>query len=311
MIASELDQDVSVVDPFVSVVICTLNRHADLLRTLTYFAEEEPYRPFEVIVVDQSDEIDSESKALIEKNSDRFQIVRRSEKHLAKARNVGLQFAKGEIIIFVDDDVDILSGFLAAHVAAFVDLEIWGATGPVFDPGNHKLVSAQSLTQMDIDGLKSGQKVIRADFAYDIGTLAGGNMAIRRSAFDKIGDFDEFYENYCDDVEISYRIKLAGGRLRYMPAAQLVHYGRQTGGVRTMSLARFIRNYVRSVVFFDLQSASHQFSILRLFRVMILSRRGYSVGQLGFHQTIAFWQGVADARREFNRRSKSKKFGAT
>src|SRR5262249_8146072 len=150
----------------------------------------------------------------------------------------------------------------------------------------------------------SGRKVIHTDFPYDICSLAGGNMSIRRSMFDKIGDFDEFYENYCDDAEISRRIKLAGGLLRYVPTAQLFHYGREIGGIRTMSPDRFIRNYVRSIVFFDLQSPVRQFSILWLFRVVILSRRAYRIGRMGLRSTIAFWQGVADARREFNNRSK-------
>jgi GT2 family glycosyltransferase len=154
--------------------------------------------------------------------------------------------------------------------------------------------------------LNSGREVMRTDFAYDICTLHGCNMSIRRSAFEEIGDFDEFYENYCDDVEISHRIKLAGGRLRYTPAAQLVHYQRQTGGVRAnpVNSAPYIRNIVRSVVFFDRQSAVRQISILRMFRAMIFSRQAYRSGRMGFHQMVAFWQGVVEAKREFNRRRK-------
>jgi GT2 family glycosyltransferase len=302
-----------VVGPFLSVIICTVNRHDDLLRTLSYFANDETYSPFEVIVVDQSDQVDQRVQALLEKNSTRFKTIHLSEKQLAKARNVGLRLAEGEIIVFVDDDVDIFSGYLAAYAVAFTDPTIWGTTGPVFDASMRKLVSAQSLTQKDIEDLSSGRKVVRTDFPYDICTLAGGNMSIRRSVFDKIGDFDEFYENYADDVEISRRIKLAGGRLRYIPAAQLFHYGSQTGGIRTMSLERFIRNYVKSAVFFDLQSPVRQLSVIRLFRVMILSRRAYRIGQMGVCQTLAFWQGVADARREFNnrRRCGNLKFGVT
>jgi GT2 family glycosyltransferase len=291
---------------FLSIVICTVNRHDDLLRTLTYFANEETYSPFEVIVVDQSDQADPRVQSLLEKTSARFKAIRLPEKHLAKARNVGLQLAQGEIIVFVDDDVDIYPGFLAAHAAALTDPKVSAATGPVFHASFRKLVSGKSLTQKDIDDLSSGRKVIYTDFPYDICTLAGGNMSIRRSVFDKIGDFDEFYENYCDDAEISRRIKLAGGLLRYVPTAQLFHHGRETGGVRTIGSDRFIRNYVRSIVFFDLQSSVRQFSILWLFRVMISSRRARRIGRMGLRPMIAFWQGVADARREFNNRSKGR-----
>jgi GT2 family glycosyltransferase len=288
--------------PFLSVIICTLNRRNDLLRTLRYFTDEETYSQFEVIVIDQSDESDPMVQDLLAKNSDRFQAVHRSEKHLAKARNIGIHRAKGEILVFVDDDVRIFPEFLAAHTAALIDAEVWGGTGPVFDPKTHKLVSAESLTHADIDDLNSGRQVIHTDFAYDICTLAGGNMSIRRSAFEKIGDFDEFYENYGDDVEISHRLKLAGGRLRYTPNAQLVHYGRQTGGVREMSNTQYTRNYVRSVLFFDRQFGLRQIKVLRMFRRMIVSRQAYRNGRMALNHVIAFWQGVAEASIEFNRR---------
>jgi GT2 family glycosyltransferase len=297
--------------PFLSVIVCTLNRREDLLRTLRYFADEETYRPFEVIVIDQSDEVDPIVRAFLNKNPDRFRAVRRSEKSLPKSRNVGIQAAKGEIIVFVDDDVEVLSGFLAGHVAAFADPGIWGATGAVFDPATRSLISAQSLTQETIEDLKSGRKIIsNADFAYDISWLPGCNMSIRRSAFEKIGYFDEIYEIHCDDAEISHRIKLAGGRLRYNPAAQLVHHQRQTGGTRVdpVKSARYVRNYVRSLVFFERQlgkSALHQTGLVRIFRRVILSRESYRTGRMGIHQMVAFWRGVADARREFNRRKKS------
>jgi len=292
---------------FLSVVIGTLNRHEDLLKTLSYFANKETYRPFEVLIVDQSDSVDPRLRAFLDRNSDRFRAIRLPERNLPKARNAGIELAKGEIIVFVDDDVEILPGFLAGHAAAFADAGIWGATGPAFEPGAHKLVSAQSLTQKNIDDLKSGRNVMRTDFAYDTATLYGCNMSIRRSTFEKIGYFDEFYEGgYCDDVEISRRIKLSGGRLRYTPAAQLVHYQRQTGGrrVNPVNSARYIRDHVRSVVFVD---SMHWISIFRMFRAMILSRHAYRAGQMGFYQTLAFWHAVADARREFNRRNKNAK----
>ena len=290
---------------FLSVVIATLNRPEDLLRTLRYFANEETYRPFEVIVVDQSDWVDPMVRAFLDRNSDRFRAIQLSERNLPKARNVGIQLTKGEVIVFVDDDVEILPGFLAAHAAAFADAGIWGATGAAFQPGARKLVSAQSLTQKDIDDLNSGRKVMRTDFAYDTATLYGCNMSIRRSTFDRIGYFDEFYEGgYCDDVEISRRIKLSGGRLRYTPAAQLVHYQLQTGGrrVNPVNSPRYIRDFVRSVVFVG---SMGWISIFRMFRAMIFSRLAYRDGQMGFYQTLAFWQGVADAKREFNRRNKN------
>jgi GT2 family glycosyltransferase len=281
------------------------------LRTLTYFADEEQYRPFEVIVVDQSDEPDPRVQEFLERNADLFRTIRRSEKSLPKSRNAGIESARGEIIVFVDDDVEVLPGFLGGHAAAFKDADVWGATGPVFNPGACEMVSAPLLTQADIAELNSGRKIIwNAGFEYDIGWLPGCNMSIRRSAFEKMGKFDEMYEIHCDDAEISHRIKLAGGRLRYTPAAKLIHYQRKIGGTRIdpVKSASYVRKYVRSLKFFELQlgsSAGHRTSSATLFRNLIISRQGYREGRMRIRQVIAFWQGVAAARREFNRRIQS------
>jgi GT2 family glycosyltransferase len=292
-----------------SVVICTLNRPDDLLRTLRYFAEEETYHSFEVIIVDQSDTMDPTVLCFLAKNSPHFQASHSATKHLPKSRNLGIRLSKGDIIVFVDDDVQILPGFLTGHAAAFKDAGIAGATGPAFKPGSRELASAASLEQGDLDALVSGEKVLLTDFEYDICTLHGCNMSIRRSVLETIGYFDDFYGNYCDDVEISHRIKMAGGRLRYTPAAQLIHYQRQTGGTRDMpaNSAIYIRNLVRSTVFHQLLlgKSLDLRECFMMFRRAILSRSGYRAGRFGFYQSLAFWQGVADARREFHRRKEN------
>jgi GT2 family glycosyltransferase len=246
---------------------------------------------------------------LIEKNSDRFRAIHHSVKSLPQARNVGIALSRGEIIVFVDDDVKILPGFLKGHAVGFSETGIWGVTGPALDPEASGLIAAHKLTQTDIDDLNVGHNVIRTDFPYDVVTLHGCNMSIRRAAFEKVGDFDEFYKNYGDDVEMSHRIKLAGGRLRYTPDARLIHYQRHTGGTRDnpINSAPYIRNYVRSVIFFDLHSrknTTQQINVLGMFRRMILSRPAYLAGRTGVHQMVAFWRGVMEAKWELNRRKR-------
>jgi GT2 family glycosyltransferase len=290
--------------PLISVIICTLNRSEDLLRALSYFVDREDYNSFEVIIVDQSDEIDSTVKHLVEANADRFRLVQRAEKSLPKSRNAGIELAKGTILVFVDDDVEILPGFLAAYSVAFSEPGVWGSTGPVFNPGaSQDLVPASSLAPIELKEIKAGRGGRwDADFAYDINWIVGCNMAIRRDVFEKIGTFNEILEVHCDDAEISHRIKLAGGRLRYTPAPRLIHHQRLTGGTRSdpKRSTEYIRKYVRSGVFFACQLGAYRRGIWRLFRIFILCRR-----PVGFRQIIGFCQGVVDGRREYARRTGS------
>src|SRR4051794_12363409 len=97
--------------PFISVVVCTLDRGDDLLRTLRYFLTES-YKPFEVVVVDQSEHVPGHVQSFLDDHRELFRVIRPKEKSLPKSRNVGIDDARGEIIVFVDDDVEILPGFL-------------------------------------------------------------------------------------------------------------------------------------------------------------------------------------------------------
>lgn len=266
-----------------SVVICTLNRPADLVRVLRYF-ERETYPDFEVIIVDQSDFPDREIDDLVDANP-RFRHIKLIEKGLCKSRNIGIRAARGDIVIFVDDDVEIFDGFLAAHIDLYADQTIWGSSGPVFDPLGGREVATP----------------------HDMSWMPGCNMVIRRSVFDRIGMFDEFFEVHCDDSDISHRIKKAGGRIRYAPGASLIHHATSSGGTRNDAVksAAYVRKWTRSAILFDLKvggDAEHDTRIWQRFRKLILSRQGYRDSRIGVRQIVAFAAGVLDGRREYKSR---------
>jgi GT2 family glycosyltransferase len=276
----------------------------DLIRTLSYFVDGEDYAPFEVIVVDQSDDLDPTLGKLIEANADRLRLTRRDHKSLPKSRNAGIRLARGSILVFVDDDTEILPGFLNAHCAALSDAEIWGSTGPVFVPGaSLDLLSAEWLTPIELQEI-SACRVSRWDlnFAYEPSYLYGCNMAIRRDALEKIGLFNETLEIHCDDAEISSRIRWKGGHLRYTPQARLIHHRVLEGGTRDDPIRspEYVRKYVRSSFFWARKTQiDPAWAIWRLARVFIICRR-----PLGIRQFVGFCQGVIEGHRDYVRQGR-------
>ena len=93
-------------EPKISVTIPTLNREEPLCNTLRYFLETETYPSFEVIVVDQSDGHLEATRDFLVRTADKFCYVSTDYKGLPKARNHGTRLARGEIVVFVDDDVE-------------------------------------------------------------------------------------------------------------------------------------------------------------------------------------------------------------
>jgi GT2 family glycosyltransferase len=58
----------------------------------------------------------------------------------------------------------------------------------------------------------------------DTDWVTGACMLVRADAFEQIGRFDTRYFMYCEDIDICYRVKLAGWRIRYYPDVSIGHY---------------------------------------------------------------------------------------
>ena len=239
--------------PFLSVVIPTLNREQPLCTTLRYFLEQETYAPFEVIVVDQSERHEPQTVAYLDSVASRIRLERVSFKSLPRARNHALKMAKGEIVVFVDDDVEPWDGFLAAHAAPYADPKVWMVTGPSPAPGG-QLTSRAELSDKAFSDLLDGQSIhLHPDFDYAPCCWgAGCNISVRRAAAERIGGFDEtFIANAVgEDAEFCYRITRAGGIIHYAAKAALWHVQVVTGGTRTASGPDYVRNFARNQNYF-------------------------------------------------------------
>src|SRR5262245_39884378 len=107
--------------PYVSVIIPTLNRDRHLVATLRYFLEIDNYPVFQTIVIDQALCHTQETESFLSDHKDRFIHCRVCYQSLTRARNDGVTLSKGDIIIFVDDDVEPFAGFIEGHVSAYND----------------------------------------------------------------------------------------------------------------------------------------------------------------------------------------------
>ena len=97
----------------ISVVIPTMNRPASLRRTLQYMAEADSY-PSQIIIIDQSktEEILTENDNIIQEYKSFFPEIEKIFLDIpssTKARNLGYDRAKYEIVVYSDDDIDVNS----------------------------------------------------------------------------------------------------------------------------------------------------------------------------------------------------------
>jgi len=226
----------------VTVVIPTRDRPGYLDVTLASVAPQARAARAELLVV--SDGPDP-AAAIIAQRHDAMFVSLAQPVGLNAARNAAVAKASGELIAFVDDDVWAPPGWLEAllrGVRSAPDHEVFG--GPIraeLEGGGPRTCGREPapITTLDL-----GTEDRDARFVW------GANMAIRASALDRVGGFDESIFVRGDEEEWQRRLVAVGGRIRYIAAAGLVHR-RTPADSRVRSLAQAAYGHGRAARRFD------------------------------------------------------------
>ncbi|HET6449301.1 MAG TPA: glycosyltransferase family A protein [Conexibacter sp.] len=216
--------------PPASIVVPTRNRAAYLDVALRSFGPQAADAGAEVIVV--VDGFDPQS-VLVAQRRGAHVIAHAEPRGPNAARNAGWQAAHGELVIFVDDDVEAPRTWLPALLAAAratPERDVFA--GPIraaIEGGGPRMCGHDSAP---ITTLDHGA----ADVDIAVGWSA--NLAIRRAALETVGGFDASIPvGAGDEEEWQERYRSTGGRVRYVAAAGLEH--RRVGADATLrALAR-------------------------------------------------------------------------
>jgi GT2 family glycosyltransferase len=215
-VAPPPDLDSAPVAPTASIIVPTRLRAAYLEVALASIAPQATTAGAELIVVD--DGLDDETRATAERHRARY-VAHAAPKGLNAARNTGVDSAAADLLVFVDDDVAVRPGWLAALIAADAraDPDVGVLTGPIRARlEDHRLRSC-GREDAPITTQDHGPRDQDVPYAW------GANMTVRRSAIARAGRFDETRELYGDEQEWQGRLLAAGGRIRYVAAAALDH----------------------------------------------------------------------------------------
>ncbi|MDD5638998.1 MAG: glycosyltransferase [Candidatus Pacebacteria bacterium] len=220
-----------------SVIIPTLNRKKYLLQTLG-FLKKQNFNDFEVIIVDQSEKelrLKEEELKYSEDFKKRIKILYLDKKNLPNARNVGAQEAKGEILIFIDDDVIIKSkNFVENHLKNYSNPKVVAVAGRLVQP-----FAKKSDENKKPESVTNFLFIIKGNFSSKLkmfikNTIPGGNFSVRRDFYFKIGGFDKnFIGNALfEDTDFGIRITKNKGLIIFDPATEVFHLAASRGGVR-------------------------------------------------------------------------------
>jgi GT2 family glycosyltransferase len=226
--------------PEVSVLICTRDRTDSVRTTLhSLLGCRYPASRYEVVVVDNASAEDSLSRMVAAEFADHEVNVRvepEPEPGLSHARNRGLAVARGELVLFADDDVLLDRQWIAALAEPFADPKVGASSGMTLPD------VLETPTQRWVEGFGGRARAFekrvfdlaapppdRPLFPFTIGEFgAGRNMAFRREPLLELGGFDPALgpgtiAHDGDDVEALLRVLLAGWRIVHDPAAIVWH----------------------------------------------------------------------------------------
>jgi GT2 family glycosyltransferase len=232
--------------PLISIIVPTYGREEPLKDTIADLLQQD-YSNFEILVVDQTPIHLPSIQSYLEE-LEKIQKIRWFKLNWASlpgARNYGIRQAKGEIILFIDDDVKIPVDYLKNHARNYQDKpEIGAVAGRVFD--RMKLEDSQSQHQGDTYSIEDLPPeamdpgiawyyidLVHTTKAQPVISARGCNMSFRQEIFKKYGVwFDERFRGSAvrEESDFCLRLRRTGYQIWYDPEAHLVHLGEETGG---------------------------------------------------------------------------------
>ena len=207
----------------VSVVIPTKNRSGLIAQTIERIESQTiPQDQYEVIVID-NDSVD-DTRSVLEQKARTYSNLKfglQEKPGAAATRNAGICMAKGELVVFIDDDVQAEPALIQTHlqyhqknpnasVIGAVTIP-WGDTPEPFLRylRDHRILNPYTPSKGPID------------FSY----YHTCNVSTPTNVLVNVGGFNEAFSIYgMEDIELGYRLEKSGSRMIFAPEARALHY---------------------------------------------------------------------------------------
>ena len=209
--------------PRVDVVIAARNEARFLAKCLESLAEQNyPMELLHVIVVDNGSS-DGTGEIACEYGAT---VVRHEARGVAAARNAGIAHGHSELVAFLDAHCCAEPAWLRLLAGRFSDEKLGGCQGRL----ENRSESRRIERYLETSPLFSEKRIVAETVGGKSSLFAwilGGNCMYRRAALLQAGGFNELLPS-CEDVDLAWRVLLAGYRLDYEPGAHCIHYDRHS-----------------------------------------------------------------------------------
>lgn len=224
--------------PRVSIIIPVHNKFAYTAACLRSLVEHTDRTAFEVIVVD---DLSTDSTASRLAEIDGIRTIRNAENlGFVGSCNAGAEIARGEFVLFLNNDTVVTSDWLEALIRCFDEEPEAGLVGSRLVYPDGRLQEAGGIIFNDGSGWNYGRfedpDDSRFAFRREADYCSGAAIMLRRELFERLGRFDRRYAPaYYEDTDLAFAVRAAGLMVFYEPHSRVVHFEGITAGTDTGS----------------------------------------------------------------------------
>lgn len=227
-------------EPLISIIIPTRDHAQVLKRCIESIEQKSSYRRFEILVIDNGSK-DAATLSLLDAlhKAQRAQVIRHDQPfNFSELNNVGVRAAKGELLLFLNDDTEILSADWLEHMAGYAQLAHVGAVGAklLYPNGQVQHAGVLNLAEGPIHALLNTPAdqpgyFMRNLLEYNWLAVTGACLMLERRKFLAVGGFDESFPVAYNDVDLCFRLHDAGLYNVVCQAVHVRHYESQSRGL--------------------------------------------------------------------------------
>jgi glycosyltransferase involved in cell wall biosynthesis len=279
--------------PFISVIIPTYNREKCLLDTIHSILQQ-TYPVFEIIVIDQSESLSEEKRQLVTMNKNKLRYFHITERGRSLAKNYGILQAKGDLVLFCDDDILVDKGFLDTHAHIYtIDPLIAAASCRLVEKGDPNNEAVESPLRTTSYG-KLVNKPWSTRSGY-VSSLNGGNMSFKKEILAKVGFFEEYFEgtSMVEEPDIAYRVIQNGFRVYFCADTTVQHFPQHNGNVAYMKEKRaewFYYYFFNLVMFYAKYKRTFNLPLVFAYAVLVCTKH-IIIHKMGLSSYGKMWAG--------------------
>ena len=249
---NEVQADIQNLFPKVSLIILTYNNLDYTRQCLESIFDKTFYPNYEIVIVDNAstDGTPDYLRSVASAHANVRLVLNDENRGFSAGNNQGVSAARGEYILFLNNDVVVTPGWLSGLLAHLRDPSV-GAVGPVTNyAGNESRITVGYHDIAALDDFARSYTREHAGLSFEIRMLALFCMLLRRSVIDAVGSLDEqFGVGMYEDDDFSLRIRQKGYRILCAEDVFIHHWG--SAAFSQLAQERFERLHIENRAKFE------------------------------------------------------------